>query len=178
MSPSKAAIYNSAESETIKRGLCTPGTRQPQIDLLLEWARTPDSGKTCWMNGMAGTGKTTIAYTVCSQLERDCQLGASFFCSRTISACRQVKYIIPTIAYQLARFSLPFQYALSKALELDPDAQDRALGVQYQKLIVEPLAEVRSSLPEDFIVVIDALDECENEDSVPYIQSTGETDCT
>ncbi|CCO36683.1 Vegetative incompatibility protein HET-E-1 [Rhizoctonia solani AG-1 IB] len=169
MSPSKAAIYNSAESETIKRGLCTPGTRKPQIDLLLEWARTPDSGKTCWMNGMAGTGKTTIAYTVCSQLERDCQLGASFFCSRTISACRQVKYIIPTIAYQLARFSLPFQYALSKALELDPDAQDRALGVQYQKLIVEPLAEVRSSLPEDFIVVIDALDECENEDSVSQI---------
>ncbi|CEL54019.1 hypothetical protein RSOLAG1IB_11551 [Rhizoctonia solani AG-1 IB] len=109
MSPSMSAIYDSAESDTMKRGLCTPGTRQPQIDLLFEWARTPDSGKTCWMNGMAGTGKTTIAYTVCSQLERNSHLGASFFCSRTITECRQVKHIIPTIAYQLAKFSLPFR---------------------------------------------------------------------
>ncbi|CCO34125.1 Vegetative incompatibility protein HET-E-1 [Rhizoctonia solani AG-1 IB] len=163
------ASYNSAESDTIKRRSCTPGTRQPQIDMLLEWARTPDSGKTCWMNGMAGTGKTTIAYTICSLLERDCQLSASFFCSRTIPECRLVKYIIPTIAYQLARFSLPFRCALGKALEQDPDAHTRALSAQYQKLIAEPLTEVQKSLPADLIVVIDALDECEGEDNVSQI---------
>ncbi|CAE6457485.1 unnamed protein product, partial [Rhizoctonia solani] len=53
MSPSMSATYNSAESIGISRKGCTQGTRQPQIDLLLEWARTPDAGKTCWMNGMA-----------------------------------------------------------------------------------------------------------------------------
>ncbi|CCO32931.1 Vegetative incompatibility protein HET-E-1 [Rhizoctonia solani AG-1 IB] len=169
MALSGSAIYNSAESDSIKRGLCTPGTRKTQIDLLLEWARTPDAGKTCWMNGMAGTGKTTIAYTVCSELDQACQLGASFFCSRTIAECRQVKNIIPSIAYQLARFSVPFRCALAKALELDPDAHTRSLNIQYQKLIAEPLAGVESSLPLDFIVVIDALDECENEDSVSQI---------
>jgi hypothetical protein len=121
------------------------------------------------MNGMAGTGKTTIAYTVCSKLEDVCQLGASFFCSRTIPECRQVKHIIPSIAYQLAQFSLPFRGALARSLQKDPDANTRALAVQYQKLIVEPLTEVQRSLPEDFIVVIDALDECENEDSVGQI---------
>ncbi|CCO33343.1 Vegetative incompatibility protein HET-E-1 [Rhizoctonia solani AG-1 IB] len=169
MVPSASAVYNSAESDSIKRGLCTPGTRKTQIDLLLEWARTPAAGKTCWMNGMAGTGKTTIAYTVCSKLDKACQLGASFFCSRTIPECRQVKNIIPSIAYQLARFSVPFRCALVKVLELDPDAHTRSLNVQYQKLIAEPLAGVESSLPLDFIVVIDALDECENEDSVSQI---------
>ncbi|CCO35519.1 hypothetical protein BN14_09637 [Rhizoctonia solani AG-1 IB] len=143
MSPSMSAIYDSAESDTIKRGLCTPGTRQPQIDLLIEWARTPDSGKTCWMNGMAGTGKTTIAYTV--------------------------KHIIPTIAYQLAKFSLPFRCELVKALESDSNAHNKALRLQYQKLIVEPLSKVKNSLPADFIVVIDALDESESEDSVSQI---------
>ncbi|CCO37248.1 hypothetical protein BN14_11403 [Rhizoctonia solani AG-1 IB] len=143
MSPSMSAIYDSAESDTMKRGLCTPGTRQPQIDLLFEWARTPDSGKTCWMNGMAGTGKTTIAYTVCSQLERNSHLGASFFCSRTITE--------------------------SKALESDSNARNKALRLQYQKLIVEPLSKVKDSLPAEFIVVIDALDECETEDSVSQI---------
>ncbi|CCO34966.1 Vegetative incompatibility protein HET-E-1 [Rhizoctonia solani AG-1 IB] len=169
MAPSMSAVYNSAESDSIKRGLCTPGTRKSQIELLLEWAHTPDAGKTCWMNGMAGTGKTTISYTVCSELDQASQLGASFFCSRTMLECRQVKNIIPSIAYQLARFSRPFRCGLAKVLELDPDAHTRSLNIQYQKLIAEPLAGVQRSLPLDFIVVIDALDECDSEDSVSQI---------
>ncbi|KAL5634266.1 hypothetical protein ACGC1H_006174 [Rhizoctonia solani] len=164
-----SAIYDSTESIDLKRGGCTPGTRQPQINLLLEWAHDPDSGKTCWMSGMAGTGKTTIAYSLCTSLEQASALGASFFCSRIIPECRQVKHIIPTIAYQLARYSLPFRCALDKVLELNPDAHTRAPKTQYQKLLAYPLVQVQASLPSDFIVVIDALDECENEDSLGHI---------
>ncbi|KAG8699350.1 hypothetical protein FRC11_013759, partial [Ceratobasidium sp. 423] len=166
MSPTKSATYNSAQSNDIQRGGCTTRTREPQIDLLLEWARDPNAGKTFWMNGMAGTGKTTIAYSVCTKLDESCELGASFFCSRTISEGGQVKNIIPPIAYQLARFSLPFQCALDKILESHPDAHTQKLEVQYQKLLVQPLSEVHESLPADFIVVIDALDECDNENSL------------
>ncbi|KAG8689281.1 hypothetical protein FRC11_003394 [Ceratobasidium sp. 423] len=169
LSPVKSAIYNSTESDDIKRGGCTRGTREPQIDLLLEWARNPDTGRTCWVNGMAGTGKTTIAYSVCSRLDATCELGASFFCSRVIPKCGQVKYIIPSIAYQLAGFSLPFRSALAKVLESDPDAHARALKIQYQQLIVRPLLEVQGSLPADFIIVIDAMDECENENSLSQV---------
>ncbi|KAH7308256.1 hypothetical protein B0J17DRAFT_61636 [Rhizoctonia solani] len=167
--PTKAAIYNSAESSDIRRRGCAIGTRKPQIELLLEWSRKPEAGRTCWMNGMAGTGKTTIAYTVCNKLDETFELGASFFCSRVIPECRQVKHIIPSIAYQLARFSLPFLCALVKILESNPDAHTRVPKVQYQKLIVEPLLEVQGSLPTDFIVVIDALDECESEYSLGEI---------
>ncbi|CCO36384.1 Vegetative incompatibility protein HET-E-1 [Rhizoctonia solani AG-1 IB] len=169
MSPSMSAVYNSAESQDIKRGGCARGTREPQIKLLLDWASTPKAGRACWMNGMAGTGKTTIAHTVCSRLDESCKLGASFFCSRVIPECRQAKYIIPSIAYQLARFSAPFRQALDRVLELDPDAHTRSLEVQFKKLIVGTLLEVKKSLPVDFIVVIDALDECENEDTVGQI---------
>ncbi|CAE6450229.1 unnamed protein product [Rhizoctonia solani] len=169
LAPAMSAIYDSTESIDLKRGGCTPGTRQPQINLLLEWAHDPDSGKTCWMSGMAGTGKTTIAYSLCTSLEQASALGASFFCSRIIPECRQVKHIIPTIAYQLARYSLPFRCALDKVLELNPDAHTRAPKTQYQKLLAYPLVQVQASLPSDFIVVIDALDECENEDSLGHI---------
>ncbi|CAE6485734.1 unnamed protein product [Rhizoctonia solani] len=169
MTPSMAAVYNSAESIDIKRGACTQGTREAQIRLLLEWANEPSSGSTCWMNGMAGTGKTTIAYTVCTELKKTNQLGASFFCSRTLSECRRVKHIIPSIAYQLARFSLPFRCELAKALDADIDAHALALNVQYKKLIEEPLTKAKGRLPADLIVVIDALDECDNEDSVGQI---------
>ncbi|KAH7334540.1 hypothetical protein B0J17DRAFT_527672, partial [Rhizoctonia solani] len=118
---------------------CTPGTREPEINLPLEWAHDPEAGRTCWINGMAGTGKTTIAYSVCSRLDETFELGASFFCSRVIPECRQIKHIIPSIAYQLARFSFPFRCALDKILESDPDVHARALKIQYQKLISEPL---------------------------------------
>jgi hypothetical protein len=121
------------------------------------------------MNGMAGTGKTTIAYSVCAELQKSSRLGASFFCSRAIQECRQAKHIIPTIAYQLARFSHPFQCALDKVLQEDADVHTRALNIQFRKLLLEPLTEAKTSLPTDFIVVIDALDECENEDVVGQI---------
>ncbi|GAB1527292.1 hypothetical protein RhiTH_010467 [Rhizoctonia solani] len=160
----ESAFYDSGG---VKRGGCAPGTREPQIKMLIEWASNPDSGRTCWMNGMAGTGKTTIAYTVCEMLGS--QLAASFFCSRAISECRQVKSIIPCIAYQLARFSVPFSGALVKALTASPDVHRRSLKQQYEKLIFEPLVVVKESLPADAIVVIDALDECEDPDSVGQI---------
>ncbi|ELU36273.1 NACHT domain-containing protein [Rhizoctonia solani AG-1 IA] len=160
----ESAFYDSGG---VKRGRCAPETRKPQIDLLLQWASNPDSGRTCWMNGMAGTGKTTIAYTVCERLGS--QLGASFFCSRTISECRQVKSIIPCIAYQLARFSVPFGRALDSVLKADPDVHRRNLKQQYEKLICEPLAKEIKSMPPDVIVVIDALDECEDPESVEQI---------
>ncbi|CUA67694.1 putative WD repeat-containing protein alr3466 [Nostoc sp, PCC 7120] [Rhizoctonia solani] len=169
MCPAMAAFYNSAESDDVERGMCTPGTREPQIAFLLDWVRDPSAGRTCWMNGMAGTGKTTIAYSVCSQLEKDSQLGASFFCSRAIQSCCQVKNIIPTISYQLARFSLLFRRALDKVLQSHPDVQTRALSIQYKKLLVEPMQESQLSLPTDVVVVIDALDECENENSLGQI---------
>ncbi|KAH7310229.1 hypothetical protein B0J17DRAFT_552251, partial [Rhizoctonia solani] len=125
-----------------------------------------------WMNGMAGTGKTTITYSVCAELDdpsnpdTTSQLGASFFCSRLIPECRQVKHIIPTIAYQLAQRSLPFQNTLDRILESDPDASTRKLKIQFEKLIVQPLSEGQESLPTEFLVVIDALDECENVNDV------------
>ncbi|CAE6499040.1 unnamed protein product [Rhizoctonia solani] len=168
LSPSFSAIYNSAESEDIDRGPCTPGTRTAELERLLTWtARSlTDRKGVYWMNGMAGTGKTTIAYSLCTSLEEQGRLAASFFCSRLIPKCRNVKLIIPTLAYQLARSSHPFRSALSQALEVDPDAHTRSLKVQFDSLIAKPSLEVQHTLPEDLVVVVDALDECENENSI------------
>lgn len=142
--PAMSAMYNSAESGSLERRGCVPGTRKPQIDLLMEWTDAPEAGRTCWMNGMAGTGKTTIAYSICTKLDEMSKLRASFFCSRSIPECRQVKNIIPTIAYQLARYSLSFQSVLAKTLESNPDTPSKALNIQYEKLIVEPLMLIQT----------------------------------
>ncbi|KEP45422.1 vegetative incompatibility protein HET-E-1 [Rhizoctonia solani 123E] len=118
---------------------------------------------------MAGTGKTTITNTLCSSLDQSYELGASFFCTRSLPACRDVKLILPTIAYQLARFSDPFRGALLQVLDRDPDVHTKVLRVQFQRMILEPLRDVKGSLPINLVVVIDALDECDDGNGVEQI---------
>ncbi|KAF8752175.1 WD40 repeat-like protein [Rhizoctonia solani] len=130
-----------------------------------QWASIAgsDDGAVYWLNGMAGTGKTTIAYSLCAELDKENQLAASFFCSRLLPECRDVNRIIPSIAYQLAQHSPVFGEALIKALERDPDIQKQLPSMQFASLISEPLTQIRASLPGIFVVVIDALDECESQ---------------
>ncbi|KAG8790906.1 hypothetical protein FRC12_010701 [Ceratobasidium sp. 428] len=162
---SSAAKYNSVESSSLRYG-CTQDTRLKVLDDLYEWACDDKSQGVCWLNGMAGTGKTTIAYSLCERLKASERLAASFFCSRQLPACRNVNRIVPTISYQLSRFSRPFRFAISRVLEEDPDAHNQVLHEQFKKLIAETLVEVKDALPTNLVVVIDALDECDDTDGV------------
>ncbi|KAB5590057.1 Notchless protein [Ceratobasidium theobromae] len=166
MSPAKLASYNSALSVSINRRTCTENTRLAILSGLNDWSSDLAGAKFYWMSGMAGTGKTTIACTKCETLERHKQLGASFFCTRTSPECRSAKRIVPTIAYQLARYSRPFQVALCRALEKDPDISTRKFSIQFESLLKGPLLEVEEAIPENVVVVIDALDECDDSEEV------------
>ncbi|CAE6518174.1 unnamed protein product [Rhizoctonia solani] len=167
--PSLSARYNSAAAAVVRRRECTPKTReQVMIDLQL-WRKDESTEAICWMSGMAGTGKTTIANTFCVALDETNELAASFFATRLLPECRDIKLIVPTIAYQLARFSRPFRSALSRVLERDPDAHTRALKFQFESMIVKPLRDVIETLPPGIVVVIDALDECDDADGVGQI---------
>ncbi|CAE7231010.1 unnamed protein product [Rhizoctonia solani] len=169
LNPSMSACYDSAEAGVTQRRECVARTREKVLLDLNAWKNDQDGEKVCWINGMAGTGKTTIANTLCSTLDRNHQLGASFFCTRLIPACRDVKLILPTIAYQLSRFSDPFRGALLKVLQRDPDVYTKVPRVQFKRMILDPLQEVQKSLPIGTVVVIDALDECEDASGVERI---------
>ncbi|CAE6484512.1 unnamed protein product [Rhizoctonia solani] len=173
LAPSLWACYNSEKAAELKRGPCTEGTRTNVLVPMSEWATSLNSGGVYWMNGMAGTGKTTIAYSLCQQLDtpENRLLCASFFCSRSLPECRSVGRIIPSIAYQIAQCSRPFRYALSKATEENPDAHTRSVHIQFDSLILQPLSDVRvrEAFPTNMVVVIDALDECEDVKSTQQI---------
>ncbi|CAE6428457.1 unnamed protein product [Rhizoctonia solani] len=166
ISPKTPGAYNSWASDRTKRRPCADGTRQSELEKLKTWARDPSAEPVYWINGMAGTGKTTIAYTLCSELDSTDELAASFFCTRLLPKCRDIRLIIPSIAYQLTRFSYPFRHALSQVIESDPMAHTRELKHQFHRLITSPLEAVRHTLPPDVVVVIDALDECEDRDNI------------
>ncbi|CUA75362.1 hypothetical protein RSOLAG22IIIB_11679 [Rhizoctonia solani] len=160
MTPVKLALYNSMISIEINRRGCTEGTRVQVLETLNSWACTPGTPNIYWMNGMAGTGKTTIAHTFAQKLKERKLLGASFFCTRTSAECGDVGRIIPTIAYQLARYSTPFRSTLCRVLGNDRDLGSQAIMTQFEELIMKPLLEVKDVVPEGLVVIIDALDEC------------------
>ncbi|CAE6422198.1 unnamed protein product [Rhizoctonia solani] len=158
--PATLAKYDSELSLEVNRRSCTKNTRTKILETCIAWSENPGAEKIYWMNGMAGTGKTTIAYSLCAELEVRKQLAASFFCTVTSSECREAKRIVPTIAYQLARRSTPFRSTLCKVIKEDPDIGSGSIFSQFERLLQNPLMEASAKMPDNLVVVIDALDEC------------------
>ena len=97
----------------------------------------------------------------------DGRLGASFFCSRDFQDRRNLRSIFPTLAVQLSRRYPEFRSAFVKLIRSNPDIVHEPLYNQMEKLIVYPLAESTIST----VIVIDALDECEDEEPASAILS-------
>jgi len=95
----------------------------------------------------------------------DGRLGASFFCSRDYSDRSDLHFIFPTIAVQLARRYTEFRSIFIPLVQSDPDIAHEPLHNQMKKLIVEPLEKSAIST----VIVIDALDECKDEEPASAI---------
>ena len=131
------------------------------------WAADFDKPPVYWLNGLAGTGKTTIAQTIAERLTADRKLGASFFCSRNFEDWSNLKLIFPTLAVQLARRYTEFRSTFVPSVQSDPGIAHESLYNQMRKLIVRPLKESGIST----VIVIDALDECKDEEPASAILS-------
>ncbi|KAJ7307670.1 WD40 repeat-like protein [Mycena albidolilacea] len=158
----------------LERECCVKGTREGVIGNILSWCNdtSPDAPAVYWLSGMAGTGKSTIAATICERLAEDgsaSRLGASFFCSRQVEGGRKRRNILPTVAHELA-LQLPlFSRAL---LGSKVDASPPPLKNHLQTLLVRPWdASIRDrdGLP-PLVVVLDALDEIENDDGSYFLE--------
>jgi hypothetical protein len=111
-----------------------------------------------WLNGLAGTGKTTVARSVAALVQEQHRLAAAFFFSRNDASTRDAAVVIPTIAYQLATRHLVFRPLICTALISDPDVRDRAIAKQVQILLSNLAGSTAPTRP--LLVIIDALDEC------------------
>ena len=151
---------------------CMAGTREQILDELEQWAIDDTAPKVCWLNGMAGTGKTSIAHTLSNRLDEKHILGASFFCSRSASQeVRDASPIIPTIATKLSHASPPLRFAMVQIIEKEPDVGSmHTRSKQFRLLLVEPMKRALGPSVKTYkIVVIDALDECINLGTVEKI---------
>ena len=112
-------------------------------------------------------GKSTIAQTVAETAFADGKLGASFFCSRDFTDRSNLQAIFPTLAFQLAHQYPDFRRELLRVLRVRPDAGQGSLCSQLEMLVVGPLDAANVST----LIVIDALDECKDEEPASAILS-------
>ncbi|KAJ4137887.1 hypothetical protein NW754_001532 [Fusarium falciforme] len=151
--------------------ICLHGTRVDLLRQISAWADDPRAEAIFWLNGMAGTGKSTISRTVARSFATTGCLGASFFFKRGEADRGSLSKFVTTIAAQLVSRVPAFAPHAKNAIDADTTIFGKAAQEQFKKLILEPL----SRIPQDarktatLVVVVDALDECERDDDIKLI---------
>ncbi|KAK0739040.1 hypothetical protein B0T21DRAFT_307466 [Apiosordaria backusii] len=152
---------------------CHPETRTDLLKDIKQWAGSPEGEGIFWLNGMAGTGKSTISRTVAQSFADQGLLGASFFFKRGERDRSNAALLFTTIATQLIVKEPGLATHIRAAIEADPSVTRKMLKEQFDKLILKPLENLRGSLDDSktIALVIDALDECERDDDIKVIIS-------
>jgi len=155
------------KEKLFRRVVCTPKTRIRILGEIMTWANntTSQSPSIYWLFGQAGSGKSTIAYTIARRFEfaRDADdmivLGGNFFCSRQFEETRFASRIIRTIVYHLALRCKAFADALNQYGKFESVEQNA--NAQLKDLLIEPWEKSTPNRGADcsYLIVIDALDE-------------------
>ena len=159
------AFHDSAERSDPPK--CHPNTRVAVIQHILDWLDDPNSSElVMWLHGAAGAGKSAIAQTIAQMLFEQGRLSGSFFSARGSTTGRgDVKRLIPTLAYQLAKYLPETRAHIAAAVLSDPAIFDLSPLSQVQNLLVNPLRIASNALSSSYnispgLFIIDGLDEC------------------
>ncbi|KAL5598562.1 uncharacterized protein BROUX77_006396 [Berkeleyomyces rouxiae] len=163
------ASYNSHDEQ--HNATCLPNTRVDLLQEIKEWASDPSSKALFWLNGMAGTGKSTISRTICGQFSESHQLGASFFFKRGEVDRGGLSRFVTTLAAQLADRQPDVTEHIKTALVGNPHISEKATREQFDKLIKEPLMKTCATSQRTcpLVFVVDALDECDRDEDIKLV---------
>lgn len=159
-----SAAFDSAERHPAPR--CLEGTRVQLLDRLTQWIDGEGEGENdkliCWVNGRPGSGKSAVSQTIAEKYASQKRLAASFFFSRRDIYRRTTRHFFSTIATQFL-FSIPeIRPVMLAVLEEDSMIPSKVLREQMQKLLLEPLSSGLKHAGSPFLVIVDALDECDD----------------
>src|SRR5277367_5564390 len=149
---------------------CLPNTRVGLLEEIYNWVNSEDERCIYWLSGLAGTGKSTIARTVARRYFEQKRLGASFFFSRGGGDVGHAGKFFTSIAVQLAYNAPSLRRYISEAAEEQIDIANHSLRDQWRQLVIRPLLRSDKRLsPSSYLLIVDALDECDNEDHIHTI---------
>ena len=126
---------------------------------IMEWLNRPitdESSPVYWVNGLAGIGKSTIARTVAKQAKVPV---ASYFFVRQHDELSNANLFVASIARAVAEIFPDFMKSVYCALQTDELLPRKSLDTQFTSLFFQPLQNL--TLTQPLLLVVDALDECE-----------------
>ncbi|KAE8155586.1 hypothetical protein BDV40DRAFT_115364 [Aspergillus tamarii] len=155
------AHYNAYNGEEYQE--CLHETRTELLEDIKSWATDPDRQAVFWLQGMAGTGKSTVSRTVARWLDNEALLGGSFFFKKGGTDREDAKRLFTTLTKQIMERLPPhLQQPIKKAIKDSRDIGSSNPQEQFNKLLFKPLKSLNLGLqaPLILVAVIDALDEC------------------
>ena len=108
-----------------------------------------------WVKARPGSGKTAFSSMLIWRYSD--YVSAAHFCKFNNSDRANPKYILTSIAYQLANALPDYKKKLLELRGLDTIFEKNAMRI-FEYLLIEPMSDVRPSHP--VVIIIDALDEC------------------
>jgi hypothetical protein len=117
---------------------------------------------------LAGTGKSTISRTIARRYNEQKRLGASFFFSKGGGGVSHAGKFFTSLAIQLAGAIPTLQKQICDAIVERRDVANLSLLDQWRQLVLGPLLRLEQS-HQSYVLVIDALDKCEGDNSVRII---------
>ncbi|KIL83903.1 hypothetical protein FAVG1_12880 [Fusarium avenaceum] len=176
------AFFDSRKTSDTK-GPCLPGTQRQILKTIQDWAEDPADTMILWLEGMAGTGKTSISMTVASALKEEkaftvrldpphrAFLGASFFFNKVDATRNSTMEFFTTIAWCLSTISPGNRSPVIKAIRDNQGIETKSPQEQFRKLIADPLAwlDKNTFVPLQLLVIVDALDECDDKDAETFL---------
>ena len=162
----EGAAFDSYADELDAR--CHPDTRIDLLHQIREWAQDPQGKCIFWLNGMAGTGKSTISRTVAQSFANKGQLGASFFFKRGEGERGNATRFFTTITAQLIRRMPQLITHIKIAIDEQPEIAN-SLKEQFERLVFQPFSQLDQASTLPLVLVIDALDECDGDRSIREI---------
>jgi hypothetical protein len=146
---------------------CLHGTREKilaDVLCLLNGTNQDVRPRVVLLTGTAGMGKSAIARTVAEHIDEQKRLGSSFFFDRLDNAKNRADNVFSTIACDTAGLDPRIKENLwdiikeNRSLRKTPSPRE-----QFKHLILTPTEGLTTMGPT--IIVMDALDECANEES-------------
>jgi hypothetical protein len=146
------------------RTTCLDGTRLDIIKFIMDWIadESNDGKRVLWLNGLAGSGKSTLSTTIALTMRDFHLLGAFFFFDRDIPE-RNAPMLIRTLAYQLAVFDVSIGVEILRIAESIPRITEMHLDFQFTSLLSAQALEKVEWSGGPVVLVIDGLDECGSE---------------
>ncbi|TFK36565.1 hypothetical protein BDQ12DRAFT_714067 [Crucibulum laeve] len=147
---------------------CYPGTRLEVIANVEKWIKDGGSRPVLWLNGPAGSGKSAISQTI-AECDED-RICASFFFLRGAGQRSRIQLLIPTLVHQVTLSMPNSKGIIADILKNEPYIfHQQALEHQLKKLLINPVREAHKkglSEKKKRIIIIDALDECDDKEKM------------